>query len=183
MSELPPEIPGFTSGLMPGGDPATVAFEAKLVSRPRDWPWLAPVAGGFLQGAQEGVGELWAAPARPTVTWHAHAVAYVAMKWPALSAHSRASVADALATITPALTRSAPGRPPAAVLRGALYACASNPARAAAKNPAAEAALAWAERASVPVARLADPALLRAALDTLAALRRLSQACFLAVPR
>jgi integrase len=111
---------------------------------------------------------LWAVPARPTVTWHAHAVAYVAMKWPALSAHSRASLADALATITPALTRNAPGRAPAAVLRAALYACAFNPACAAAAEPAAEAALAWAERASVPVARLADPAVLRAALDALA---------------
>jgi site-specific recombinase XerD len=77
-------------------------------------------------------------------------------------------VADALATITPALTRSAPGRPPAVVLRTALYACAFNPACAAAMDPEAEAALAWAERASVPVARLADPAVLRAALDALA---------------
>jgi hypothetical protein len=36
---------------------------------------------------------LWAVPARPAVTWHAHAVAYAAMKWPGLSAHSRASLA------------------------------------------------------------------------------------------
>jgi hypothetical protein len=43
---------------------------------------------------------LWSAPDRPAVTWHAHAAAYAAMKWPALSAHSRASLADALATIT-----------------------------------------------------------------------------------
>jgi integrase len=111
---------------------------------------------------------LWAVPARSPVTWHAHAVAYAAMKWPALSAHSRASVADALTTITPALTRSAPGRPPAAVLRAALYACAFNPVCATPADPAAEAALAYAERASVPVARLADPAVLRAALDALA---------------
>jgi hypothetical protein len=40
---------------------------------------------------------LWAIPARPAVTWHVHAVAYAAMKGPALSAHSRASLADALA--------------------------------------------------------------------------------------
>jgi hypothetical protein len=71
---------------------------------------------------------MWAGPARPTATWHAHAVAYVAMKRPALSAHSRASLADALATITPALTRNTPGRPPPALLRAALYARAFNPA-------------------------------------------------------
>jgi integrase len=84
-----------------------------------------------------------------------------------LSAHSRASLADALATITPALTRSLPGRPPAALLRRSLYACAFNPASARTADPTVAAAVAWAERASVPVARLADPAVLRAALDAL----------------
>ena len=35
-------------------------------------------------------------------SWRQHAAAYAAMKWPALAAHSRASVAEALATVTPA---------------------------------------------------------------------------------
>ena len=52
-----------------------------------------------------------------TVTWYHHAAAYAAMKWPSLAAHSRASLAEALATVTPALTGPAPGRPPAAALR------------------------------------------------------------------
>jgi hypothetical protein len=30
----------------------------------------------------------WAAAAVPAVTWHAHAMAHAAMKWPSLSAHS-----------------------------------------------------------------------------------------------
>ena len=49
-----------------------------------------------------------------TVTWHQEATAYAVMKWPSLAAHSRASVAEALATVTPALTRPAttdPTRP------------------------------------------------------------------------
>jgi hypothetical protein len=48
----------------------------------------------------------WAEPEPVTVTWYQHAAAYAAMKWPTLAAHSRASVAEALATVTPALTRA-----------------------------------------------------------------------------
>ena len=87
---------------------------------------------------------------------------------PGLSAHSRASLADALATITPALTRNSPGRPPAAVLRAALYARAFNPASTTTADLAAAAALAWAERTSLPVTRLADLVVLRTTLDALA---------------
>jgi len=53
-----------------------------------------------------------------TVTWYQHAVAYAAMKWPSLAAHSRASLAEALATVTPALTGPARGRPSAAAHSG-----------------------------------------------------------------
>jgi hypothetical protein len=42
----------------------------------------------------------WAAPEPLTVTWYQHAVAYAQMKWPHLAPRSRASLADALATIT-----------------------------------------------------------------------------------
>ncbi len=109
---------------------------------------------------------LWAGPEPVTVTWYQHAAAYAAMKWPGLAAHSRASLADALATVTPALTRTAAERPPAAALRTALYQHAFNPAR-----PVADAATArvldWVQQASLPVARLADPMVLRQALDAL----------------
>ena len=53
------------------------------------------------------------------------------MKWPRLAPHSRASLADALATVTLALTRPASGRPPARTLRAALYRHAFNPTRRA----------------------------------------------------
>ena len=45
------------------------------------------------------------------VTWYQHAVAYAEMKWPHLAPHSRASLADALATVTPLLTRETGRRP------------------------------------------------------------------------
>ena len=44
----------------------------------------------------------WATPESVTVTWYRHAVAYAEMKWTHLAAHSRASMADAPATVTPA---------------------------------------------------------------------------------
>jgi hypothetical protein len=47
----------------------------------------------------------WNLPEPPMVTWYQQATAYAVMKWPSLAAHSRASVAEALATVTPALTR------------------------------------------------------------------------------
>jgi hypothetical protein len=102
-----------------------------------------------------------------TVTWYQHAAAYAAMKWPTLAAHSRASVAEALATITPAMTRAAPERPPTSQLRTALYQHAFSPARTPTAGPETTRALAWAQQASLPVTRLADPQVLRRALDAL----------------
>jgi hypothetical protein len=69
----------------------------------------------------------WAAPEPVTVTWYEHAVAYSEMKWPRLAPHSRASLADALATVTPLLTRQTGRRPSASRLRAALYGHAFNP--------------------------------------------------------
>jgi hypothetical protein len=63
----------------------------------------------------------WAAAAPVTVTWPEDAAGYAVMKWPHVTAHTRAGIAGALATITPVLTQVAAGRPPTSVLRAALY--------------------------------------------------------------
>ncbi len=65
-----------------------------------------------------GEPESWAVPEPEPVTWYQHAVAYAEMKWPRLAPHSRASLADALATVTSLLTRETSRRPPAQTLRG-----------------------------------------------------------------
>jgi hypothetical protein len=41
----------------------------------------------------------------PTVTRYQEATAYAVMKWPSPATHSRARLADVLATVAPALTR------------------------------------------------------------------------------
>jgi integrase len=136
------------------------SYRAELVRAARKGLEFDPVTG-------EPV--LWAAPQPAATTWYRHALAYTDMKWPELAAHSRASMAEALATITPALTTATGQRPPAQVLRTALYGHAFNPQRQTRKpDPATAAALAWLERASLPVARLQNPQVTRQALDALA---------------
>ena len=118
-----------------------------------------------------GTGEpaSWAAPEPATISWLEHAAAYAAMKWPQAAACTRAGIADALATITPALLTPGRGGPPAAVLRAALYRHAFNPARAGADpGPPATVALAWASDHCLPLTALADPQVTRRALDALA---------------
>ena len=115
-----------------------------------------------------GEPESWAAPEPEPVTWYQHAVAYAEMKWPRLAPHSRASLADALATVTPLLTRETGRQPPAQALRAALYGHAFNARRRCrAPGPDTASALAWLERASLPVSQLSDPRVVRAALDGL----------------
>ena len=115
-----------------------------------------------------GEPESWATPEPATMSWLEHAAAYAAMKWPLAAAHTRAGIADALATITPALLTQGRDRPPAVVLRTALYGHAFNPAQAGDDpGPAATAALAWARHHCLPLTALADPQVTRRALDAM----------------
>lgn len=123
---------------------------------------------GLEFGPATGEPLLWTAPEPVAITWYQPAVAYADMKWPHLAPHSRASMADALATVTPALTRPASHRPPARALRAALYAHTFNPRqRDDARDPATIRALTWLERASLPLRQLQDPQVTRRALDAL----------------
>jgi integrase len=78
-------------------------------------------------------------------------------------------IADALATITPALLTPGRGGPPAAVLRAALYEHAFNPARAGTDpGPPAATPLVWARHHSLPLTALADLQVTRRALEAMA---------------
>jgi hypothetical protein len=75
------------------------------------------------------------------------------------------SVAEALVTLTTALTAREPGAPEPKVLRQALFAWAFNPAtRDTDPPPKITAALGWAARASPPIVNLEDTATVRLAL-------------------
>ena len=91
------------------------------------------------------------------------------MKWPDLAAKSRRSTAEALTTITIALTgprRNAPGPD---LLRRALFGYAFNTASASRPvPPEITRALDWIAKASLPVAALQDPDTVRAALGACA---------------
>jgi hypothetical protein len=97
----------------------------------------------------------WNLPAPVTVTWDRHAIAHTAARRPELAAHSQSSLADALATITPALTgQGTRKRPEPRALRTVLYRHGFNPARPAAAGTEAARILDWARRASVPITDL-----------------------------
>jgi hypothetical protein len=108
----------------------------------------------------------WNLPEPATVTWYQEATEYAAMKWPSLAAHSRASVAEALATVTPVLVRpDARQRPDPRELR--MYQYAFNPARAAEPDSPAAQILDWARQASLLVGHLSEPTVLWTALEAL----------------
>jgi integrase len=135
-----------------------------------------PLADGFLDGLKDAVRDRrpfdprTGLPGTETtegemITWYAHARAYAEAKWGSLAPVSRRSVAEALVTVTVALSAKEPGAPEGKVLRQALFSWAFNPATRDSDPPEKIAdALDWAERASLPVAELEDTATVRLAL-------------------
>ncbi|RZU51916.1 site-specific recombinase XerD [Krasilnikovia cinnamomea] len=105
-------------------------------------------------------------------SWFEHAVAYVDMKWPRASAKHRKGIAESLAQATMALFATDRGAPPDAVLRRALGTYVFNKARRDHSEPPPDlaAAVAWAASNTVGLSALADAALVRKALDSLAVL-------------
>ncbi|WP_239374542.1 tyrosine-type recombinase/integrase [Frankia sp. Cj5] len=105
-------------------------------------------------------------------SWYGHARAFTEMKWRGLAPNSRRSVADTLATVTPAFLATRRGAPDPRILRDALYGWAFNITRSTdgddAPSDDVAAALCWIERSTVPISALADPTYARAALDALA---------------
>jgi integrase len=107
-------------------------------------------------------------------SWYEHACRFVDMKWDRAAPKSRTSIADALATATPALLAHERGVPAVAELRHALYGWAFvSPARRGGNPPPDLASIVrWLERNTVVVSDLDDPVrgpeLVRTALDALA---------------
>jgi integrase len=106
---------------------------------------------------------------RSSATWLRFVQAYVDMKWPRVAGKSRDSLTDALASVTPALVVARNGVPAAALLRSTLRRWLLHPTGRGDDMPdEVEAAVRWLERNALPVRRLSDPTVVRAALDALA---------------
>ncbi|WP_326023090.1 tyrosine-type recombinase/integrase [Streptomyces endophyticus] len=101
-------------------------------------------------------------------TWYVLAREYIEQRWDRTPGPTRRTLADALATITPALVErdAVPSAPQG--LRRALYSWAFNKkAWDSDPRPEWQTALEWLERTSLPVSELEDPDLLRRGLDAL----------------
>jgi integrase len=140
--------------------PLADSFRAKLVTATKS---------GEAFDTETGLPVSWARANKAVPTWYQHATAFVDMKWPRLAPKSRAALADSLATVTAALTTTDRGRPDPRTLRGALANWAFNTNARTAGKPKDEyaPAIAWVERNSVPIDKLAEAAVTRAALDSL----------------
>ncbi|MEU5328755.1 site-specific integrase [Streptomyces parvus] len=105
---------------------------------------------------------------RQRTTWYDLAHAYIDERWDRTPGNTRRTLADALATITPALVRREARYSEPRVLRRALYSWAFNK-RAWESEPSAEwqHALDWMQRHSLPVSELMEPDVMRRALDAL----------------
>lgn len=113
-----------------------------------------------------------------TPTWFEHATAYMLMKWPKAAAKHRASIAETLATVSPAFLSTSRGAPKDAVLRKALYGWAFRAVtgpdealcpRYQVEEPPADiaAALAWISTNTVKMTEVSRSERVRAALDAL----------------
>ena len=116
-----------------------------------------------------GLPEAEATVGEDPVTWYKQARASTEVKWASLAPASRRPVAEALVTVTVASHREERGAPEGKVLRQALFAWAFNSAtRDQVPPPETAAALDRAERTSLPVSALENPAAVRLALGACA---------------
>ncbi|WP_329459629.1 hypothetical protein [Streptomyces sp. NBC_01497] len=101
-------------------------------------------------------------------TWYVLAKEYIDLRWDRTPGNTRRTLADALATITPAFVGPAVRSQAPPGLRRALYSWAYNK-NAWRSDPCEEwqRALEWLQRHSLPVSELEDPDVLRRGLDAL----------------
>ncbi|WP_237542677.1 MULTISPECIES: integrase [unclassified Streptomyces] len=101
-------------------------------------------------------------------TWYTLAREYTEQRWDRTPGNTRRTLADAFATITPALVEPGAVYPHPHILRRALYSWAFNKnSWKAEPTKEWQEALDWLQRNSLPVSELEDPDTLRRALDAL----------------
>ncbi|NAS26591.1 tyrosine-type recombinase/integrase [Herbidospora sp. NEAU-GS84] len=109
------------------------------------------------------------AAAKTGPSFLAFAQSYMETRWVHLSALSREAIAYAMLSIIPALTKDVPRRPAIEDLRAVLRTYALLPEkRRPTLSDEERATLKWIEEASLPLADLAEAAVIRTALDAIA---------------
>jgi integrase len=104
--------------------------------------------------------------AQKDISWYQHARNYVEARWSGAPAKTRATWADALASVTFELVRSRAGMPDKRLVRRALYSWAFNVNRWTEEPPAdMTRALAWVEKHSLMMSELETPKQARRMLD------------------
>ncbi|MGA5580295.1 tyrosine-type recombinase/integrase [Streptomyces thermodiastaticus] len=147
-----------------GSTPHSQTFSTKTLADSRRAELLTAVNNGEPFDEATGL-PLRELRERNDVSWYQHARDYIEMKWPTSPAKTRTTLADAMATATPALVSTRRGMPDAMELRHALYGWAFNCNRWLEEPPTAVArTLAWVERNTLPVSALDDPLVIRKVL-------------------
>ncbi|MER7396935.1 site-specific integrase [Streptomyces sp. NPDC000151] len=151
-----------------GPRPHSKAFRTKTLADGRRAQLMAAAQRGEMFDVKTGLPQSELRAQEPQPTWYEHARHYAEMKWKRSSAKSRATRADALATVTSALVVDSKGAPKPAVLRRALSCWAFNFSDQRGE-PAAPIAVAleWIARKSLPMPRLEDSDTVRLALEAL----------------
>jgi integrase len=104
-----------------------------------------------------------------SVSWYEHAMEFVDMKWARASPRHRKSIAEALATVTPALMSTDRGAPSPEMIRHTLYQWSFNTtARSSVPDEEVIKVDVWLRANSLPLAQLSQSALVRSSLDLLA---------------
>ncbi|MFB6676576.1 tyrosine-type recombinase/integrase [Streptomyces sp. NPDC056390] len=102
------------------------------------------------------------------VTWYQHARDYIQMKWEHSPGSTRRTLAEAMASVTPALVKDTKGMADPRTVRTALYSWAFNMNRRDQEPPQdVTKVLAWFERKSLSTSALDDRMKVRAALTAL----------------
>ncbi|MGW8454138.1 hypothetical protein ACWGLO_21885 [Streptomyces niveus] len=166
--ERPDRRKGFEVRWTVGGREKSECYRAKGLAESRRAKLITAARDGEPFDPQTGLPAAELRDLKQRTTWYALASEYIEQRWDRTPGNTRRTLADALATITPAFVE--PGAAPRGprVLRRALYSWAFNK-KAWATDPPEEwqVALDWMQRHSLPVSELEEPDVLRRGLDAL----------------
>ena len=143
-------------------------FTVKALAESRRMELMAAQRRGEAFDDETGLPESEMRHRLTSVSFYTNAMEFVDMKWPALEAGSRRTLANSLATVTLALVDNTENAPEHVIGFRALTSWAFNKtARTAAKVSAEYAdAITWIEEHSLPLSALADPKIARLAYNS-----------------